>query len=452
MRAAFFAAASLALAWCWYFSDQPFFWDTIQLGSRHAHFFYENSLAWAPLPPDIDSGHPPLLGYYLAVCWSFFGKTLLVSHLAMWPFITGILFLLYRIGRFWLQGQGAWLLVFSLADPVILTQMSLISPDTLLFFFLLCWVHGWQEKRSWLQTLALAGLCTVSMRGMMSAAALGVFFLWEEHKVLKIKSLYPFIPGVLLGAGFLYWHWQATGWIGHHPGSSWAPAFERTDLAGVGHNVLVLGWRWLDLGRAGEWLLLGYLIGRGGWRIFQHPATRLWLVLCVVLFPSALLYHNLSAHRYFIPCFWVFHAVVLCAWHRWPATEKRWWAAGVAALLLSGHGWIPPKGVSMDWDCTLMYAAYADMQARALQVLDENEIAYSATGSYFPNLATGELRRLDGDQRQLASFDFSKNTCIFATNVCNDFSAEELQFLHEHCQQLYFERRYGIWISLYRKK
>ena len=33
----------------------PFFWDTLQLASRHAHFFYENGFSSLFLPNDMDS-------------------------------------------------------------------------------------------------------------------------------------------------------------------------------------------------------------------------------------------------------------------------------------------------------------------------------------------------------------------------------------------------------------
>lgn len=44
----------------------PFFWDTVQLASKHAHFFYETDFHSIILPNEIDSGHIPTLGIYLA--------------------------------------------------------------------------------------------------------------------------------------------------------------------------------------------------------------------------------------------------------------------------------------------------------------------------------------------------------------------------------------------------
>ena len=70
--------------------NYPFFWDTIQLASKQAHFFYESDFHTIILPNEIDSGHIPSLGIYLALIWKITNKSLLVSHLAMLPFVIGI--------------------------------------------------------------------------------------------------------------------------------------------------------------------------------------------------------------------------------------------------------------------------------------------------------------------------------------------------------------------------
>ncbi len=76
-----------AAGFTWAVRQDPFFWDTIQLASKHAHFFYDRGGEWAVLPPEIDSGHPPALGYYLAFLWAVFGKNLATGHWAMLPFL-----------------------------------------------------------------------------------------------------------------------------------------------------------------------------------------------------------------------------------------------------------------------------------------------------------------------------------------------------------------------------
>ena len=63
----------------------PFFWDSILLGSEVGQHFFNNGLGAWILPTELDSGHPPGFGWYLAVWWKFLGLSLPVAHLAMMP-------------------------------------------------------------------------------------------------------------------------------------------------------------------------------------------------------------------------------------------------------------------------------------------------------------------------------------------------------------------------------
>src|SRR6056297_2929728 len=82
--------------------DFPFFWDTVQLGSKHAHWYYENNYQSFFLPQSIDSGHPPTFGMYIALLWKILGKKLWVSHLSLVPFTALIVFYAWKIGDYFL--------------------------------------------------------------------------------------------------------------------------------------------------------------------------------------------------------------------------------------------------------------------------------------------------------------------------------------------------------------
>ena len=71
-------------------SGNFFFWDTVQLSSKQAHFYYTNGYKDLLLPNSIDSGHPPIMGMALAFLWKIFSKSLIVSHLFIFPFLIGI--------------------------------------------------------------------------------------------------------------------------------------------------------------------------------------------------------------------------------------------------------------------------------------------------------------------------------------------------------------------------
>ena len=77
----------------------PFFWDTIQYASKQGNYFYATNFQSIIVPGNIDSGHIPSLGIYLALVWKVFGKSLIVSHLAMLPFVWGIVYQSIKLSK-----------------------------------------------------------------------------------------------------------------------------------------------------------------------------------------------------------------------------------------------------------------------------------------------------------------------------------------------------------------
>lgn len=458
-RLALFFAFGYLMLWTAAVQHDPFFWDTVQLGSKHAHFFYENGLRWQALPADIDSGHPPVFGYYLALMWWLFGKTLPVSHWVMLPFLIGIAWLLFRLGaRLAGRSWAAWLIPVVLLDPVFAGQSVLVSPDIVLACFFLLALEGLFAGRQVLVLLGIAGLCAISMRGMMTAAALlawQAIALWRPDHFFKPKTVTGvfFVPGFAFAAWFLWWHFSQTGWIGFHSGSPWAASFEPVRGAALLKNIAVIGWRWVDTGRIFEWLILGYLLLQAKRK--PQSGALILLLGCLALFltPSALLYHNLSAKRYFLPFFLGLHLLAL----QWigasalPQARKQVLFLILIFGLGTGNFWIYPTGISMDWDATLASQPYHRLRREIVQYLDAEHISFQVVGSAFPNLNTGENLCLNGDQRQFSEKDFEQNTYVLASNIFNDFSRQDFQELASGWVLVKRAAHGGIWMELYRK-
>ena len=213
-----------------------FFWDTVQLGSAHANYYYNNHFSKLLLPEDIDSGHIPTFGMYIALLWKLFGRSLTVSHLAMLPFALGIVFKIFKLCRKFIPEQFVGLaLVLVLVDPSLLSQMTLISPDVcLVFFFLLGMNAVLENKKLWI-IVAVFCLFLTSMRGMMvSLCLLGLdvysHINWKTtagnifNQLVKRSLLY--LPALLLFLTYNSYHYLETGWIGYHKNSPWAKCFE----------------------------------------------------------------------------------------------------------------------------------------------------------------------------------------------------------------------------------
>lgn len=120
----------------WSVADNFFLGDTIQLGAKHADFYFSSKFDAILLPDAIDSGHIPAFGAYLAVIWFVFGKSLVVSHFAMMPFLFGLVVLVFIFSKKVVSPQYVHpTMILILADATLLSQASLISPDVVLMFF-----------------------------------------------------------------------------------------------------------------------------------------------------------------------------------------------------------------------------------------------------------------------------------------------------------------------------
>ncbi len=427
--------------------EHVFFWDTIQLGSKHAHWFYENNFQTLLLPKTFDSGHPPLFGMYLAFLWQLFGKSLIVSHFAMLPFLLANCWLLFQLGKAY-TGQigGLGVLLLSSVDPTFAAQSILISPDVVLVTcFLLAW---WSilRKRKWLLAIAVLGLAMVSMRGMMVGVALFLFGLatkllqtntpqrsTNKQQQFTINNLLPYLPGGLFGLVFLLWHYQQTGWVGYHPDSPWAMSFERVGWAGFLKNVAVFGWRMLEFGRIGIWLVSA--IGLFVWykkrplhnqSLFQ--LLSLMLLLLLLLTPSQLLHKGLLAQRYFLPVFVSLNVLTIFLVQKIiPSLMGRRLLFSLAFLsLLTGNLWVYPKQLAQGWDATLAHWPHYELRAEMLAFIQEEQIPLLEIGTVFPEIGPLKYKDLSERTDGFVTADLKKQNYVLYATTMNDFTDEEL--------------------------
>jgi hypothetical protein len=449
----------------WLAQDNPFFWDTVQLGSKHAHHFYENSfrLPWL-LPPALDSGHPPTFGLYLALCWKLFGKTLAVSHWAMFPFLLVINYLLLKIGQSFSNHKTALLLPLLVwADPVFAAQAILISPDIPLVAFLLLGLWGIISRNPLVLGIAIFGLGFISMRGMMVAFALYVWIVasapeWRWYALFQ-KSR-PFLPGGFAVLGWLIYHYYHTGWVGFHADSPWSGSFEPVSTKGFLRNLLVCIWRMLDFGRIFILLILSGLCfsllkKRYKLPIAQYPRIRemglLCLCLAFVLFLPAMGFKSLSAHRYLLPLFLALSMLVWLLIESIPERPTlRVSLTAIAILgLATGNFWQYPEHISTGWDATLSHWPYYQLRREAISFMQNNNIEPRQVGTAFPEIGQIHHRDLSYSKEEFKNKNLDTDTYILWSNIMNDYSDQERARLQTDWQSLMEWEKGAVRIILY---
>jgi hypothetical protein len=450
----------------------PFFWDTVQLASRHAHFFYESNFISVFLPEEMDSGHIPAFGMYIALIWKIFGKTLIASHISMLPFVLGTVYFTRKLTGFFFRTRWNWLVTcILLADATILTQFTLVSPDVwILFFFTMALYSSFRGKRA-LLAFAVFCLTLTSMRGMMLVAAIfiaeWIIILTENTGTSKslvktswryiLKSLPVYLPAFLMASVYLALHYFRTGWIGYHAGMPWAEHFQRVDATGFFRNFIILGWRLADNGRVFIWLT-GFILA--AWMILRKISIDLHgkrlliftVVFLVTLSYSALTYKNLSGHRYLIPVFFLVTLTVLYHLINRSDTKEKAFIAGLLAVcMLSGNFWVYPDRISKGWDAMLSYLPYQHLRREMNQYIDRQHINYPEVGTGFPNNIPLKFIDLIADTRSFGSKEDKMENFryVYYSNVFNGFSDAELIALQSEWKVIKALRRGQVKVILY---
>ncbi len=409
------------------------FWDTVQFGSTHPDNFFQNNFSSFWLPQKLDSGHPPFFGMYIAYWWTIFGKSLFTTHLAMWPIVFGLLWQIWRLGKNMFPSHAGFVFLLLLVEPVLLGQLTLVSPDLVLIFaFLLAFNEiSFGTKRNLIFAIIL--LAMISTRGMLLGVALYLWFVIKDGDYKGWwKKIGYFIPGGILGLIFLVAHYKAFGWIGYHEGSSWAPSFERVGFLGLLRNTALIGIHLLDFGHC-------FIFGIIGWTYFRSipvftkdhqfkSLVLLFVLIALVLLPTLILHKHLFGHRYLLPLFVVLditavYLIVKC----WQAKKQGLWFA--IGLLILGSFWIYPQPISTSWDSTIMHWGYYQSRNDLIEYINEQNISYDQIGTAFPNINSPAVIDLEGSKISFVKKDLNNQQWIFYSNVMNDFSENELKLL-----------------------
>lgn len=443
-----------------------FFWDTVQLASRHAWWFYDQNFATLLLPDSMDSGHIPFTGFYLALWWKVAGPGLFVSHLAMLPFLVGIVWQATAlVKRFFSAGSQFFALAFVLLDPTLLAQSVLVSPDIPLLFFFLWALRSLLGQRYAALAFALTGLVLASMRGMMVAVALCSFHLvlalrgrplraWAQA---GLRVLIPYLPAALIGLAYLALHYHAKGWIGYHTNSPWAAFFQPASPAGMVHNMATLVWRLLDFGRVFLYLLfpllLWFYLRRNKQTLPEFRELLTLLVLMGVMLSVSMIYYTgLNGHRYLLPvilCLSWFTAWLLLEGGLLASRSRRTFAILALIGLLGGNLWIYPPRISQGWDASLAHLPFYSLHNQMITFLKQRNIPLHEVGTVAPVDVPLRYLIATDDSSSLRYKDFDNQKYIIESNVNNDFTDQELDILWKHWILLKEYRLMGVYTRLY---
>ncbi|MEG1497807.1 MAG: hypothetical protein RRX93_00055 [Bacteroidales bacterium] len=415
-----------SLFWTLAFSYTGFFWDSISQVYEPANWLYENGLFAWKLPDNIDLGVPPIFAFLHAVAWTCFGKSTMVSHLLLFPFIFGLSWQIYQLVFYVLQEKGiaqkykaktySWYVFFLLfADASLCAQLTFINYEITQYFLFFGAVNTILRRQRKTLTVYLFFLSILSFRSLLLFVSLFVFdffyhfFFDKTYKKHTSFIFYlPYIFGSLPAVFFYFWYYQTKNSIFGTDQGSWLALQNLTTIEGFFRNVLVLGNRLLDYGRIFVFLyFVGLCISLRKQKIFQNPTVQYLGLLCIcsilVVGGLSLCLINPMGHRYFIASYILFSlltAYLTICYTKHPKIIL----VSLSIFLFSGNLWIYPEKIAQGWDSTMAYLPYYTLKKEMIFQMDKRDIPIEETASFFPNFYAIEVDNLSNDLRAFSEF------------------------------------------------
>jgi hypothetical protein len=445
------------------FSNKFFFWDTITEVSIPANFYYDNNFQLSFFNESKAIGHQTAIPLYLAAVWKIFGRSLVISHLAFFPFVFGILYLIYR----YIRRSGVTIpmliliLLLVILDPALLSQTSLMTFDIpQIFFFLLC-IVSYSERKDLLLLIAFTGLCLTNLRGVFCGFGIIIYYILDVYSAkerISGRKLLLFLPGIVSFFVFFWLFLNSKQWsIWDLIVYLWNGPSEFTSYGRIFKNTGIFGWRLIDYGRIGMISVFGFIIYRAVRlrSLYDDFLRQTFLVAVsqfVVFFPVTVIFTKFIGHRYIIP---VIIPLAICTGY-WILKYSRFPKAlftVVAGILLSGYFWIYPDSIAQGWDATPAHWPYYEVRTRMISYLEKESIKVTEVGSFFPNLASFKDTDLQNDYSSFKVTDLGSDKYVLYSNVFNiPDEKREILANQEIWTIMHKIKKRGVYMILYKRK
>ncbi len=418
-----------ALAFTLTTSGGFFFWDNVIQISAPANWYYENNFSSLFAPDNIATGHPPLIGLYLAAAWKIFGRSILISHLAMLPFTFGVLAQIYILAKLTsLSRAERWLvLLIILADPTLLSQLSLVTFEVPQMFFFLLTINSVLRKRRLLQGTGFMLLILTSLRGTICGGGIVLYIIlyeWKSGFKYILKELKYFLPGIFVFLLFISSFYLNKGWVVHNSVSQrWEGMASFEDIRGIARNVLILVWRLIDFGRIGIWVTLFLILYRAinkGSKLdeIQNKILILGGSQLAVMALFTIPFSNTLGHRYFLP------VIVLASLFVGVYVIKTLQRYAIILLfnlllLIAGSLLIYPDHIAQGWDSTPAHWGYYGARKEMIEIITQKYQIDEKIGTFYPNIESPKYIDLEERQPLFKAADISSDQLIFYSNVFN---------------------------------
>jgi len=416
----------------------PFFWDECYYIPTAHHIFDSNFSSIIP-PVNVDRGSFPFYGFYMALWWKIFGKSLAVSHAAILPLLIGIAWEYYRLAKTFLSEK--WIpfaLLLLVLEPTFITQSILMGHDLFLVYFFLLSVNALLAGKKIIYVCSLCLLALHNIKGIPAAFSVCLFYFFYTHFVIhkKIKTSDWFIHllPVALSAAWMGYHHGITGWYLLTPVKDYGDTLH-FDLHGLKRIVLEI-WQVIDFGRVFLWCFIFCALLFYRKKLLSEYFKTLFLLLFVPLAVSLIFFSMLDinlCHRYNMVSFLI--ATIFTVYLLAMIQKKmlKYFLASVFCIgLITGNFWMYGGGFSNGWDSSLKVLPYFKLINEMRDYTKTEKINPSDVGTKFPlyhDIKYSDLSSENFHFRDIETAPFDEFPYILLSNVSNQFAVHEKEIV-----------------------
>jgi hypothetical protein len=443
--------------------ETGFFWDNSIFGYQMGMHLFENGLFNLNIPDSIDPGHPPFLAFILALSWKTLGKSLITSHLVLFPFVYGLLYQLFEFVKTYTDKNYLVIFPFILVilDPTLDTQLLLIGPEVIQLFFFFLAINSILKEKIVLKTIGLFFLGIVSFRGMMLFFGIFLFDI-IRHFWLHRKSIQTFITrnntisySIAIIPAFLYITWRLTikGWLQTHPDSPFAHLWHYVNIQEFFRNLIFMMHRYADFGRVTYFIFISWMLYTSKKLFINDPKNKELILLAFVSVIAIILVSlfsiNTFGHRYFIVSYLAFALLAFRLITKLNKSKKIVYIVLVASLI-GGNFWIYPERISQGWDASLAHLPFYNLRETAIKYLYSNNIKIESVATFAPNQGRIETISLSGNLDEFADFT-GNDPYVFYSNIFN-LNDQTYEILEQKYTCIKAFEKKNIYIQILKRK
>lgn len=441
----------------------PFFWTMGYVGSL-ANKIYDSNFSTFIF--DIDNGMPPLYGTYLALMWTVFGKSLLVMHLAVLPFLIGIILQLKKIAKaLYPEINLVFLFLLLFVEPTFLTVCLMGGYDLSIIFFFLYALNAvyFKKKNSWF-ILSLLMLPMLNLRGF--TIVFGIFFydiytewvIFNKKNFVKqfLKFIFPYLIPAIIFCCWLLYHYSVQGWYIVH---SDFDTFHKVNNAEMFlRNFAYIFWKIFDFGRIIIWIpvmifALKLLFRKKLFSKEYHAFVFLgFSLLYYFVFYWATSYP--VSHRYMLISIILAIIPFLMIVDKISNKFLRYSVIGFTCIILFfGNFIMYPERFGNGWDASIKFIPYFKIEKELDTFISSEKIDPKLVGAVYPmhfSIYDTYLTKNDFKFTDLDKNDFEKWDYIVQSNISNTFTPEEIKHLEKDWMMMKEFRSWPVYIRLYK--